>query len=337
LVQQKRLKSPKRLLKDLFEMKEMARPLFFPMIYRYASIVSRVSLEELLSRSDSLSRSLIMAQELFGYDAIMSNYDGYLGLERFNDTFSPASNTIIDNLISTKRISHVTGMPLTSPSEVGQIPVVLEAVEQICAVVGRDIPVMGVMNSPVTLLRMYLDDALDYFACHREDLKKPLDDAQGIVLDVIKAYCNMRVDVIWLIEENWTGMRPEDISWVKPIYETFWNVTRYYGVKTILSFHDYDTADIGKHFALGSDGIFFGGTKSQEIPPMSLAEHIDNSGICAGLACPYPASREEEQLLEGLIGAAHDIGRGFFLSTPFEVSLDTPIEWINGIVERITE
>jgi hypothetical protein len=337
VVQQKGQKSPKRLLKDLFEMKEMVRPLFFPMIYRYASMVSRIPLEGLLARSESLSRSLIMAQELFGYDAIMSNYDGYLGLERFNDTFSPASKNIIDDLVSTKRISHVTGMPLASPSEVGQVPIVLEATEQVCAVVGRDVPVMGVMNSPVTLLRMYFDNALDYFACHREDLQKPLNDAQGIVLDVVKAYCNMRIDVIWLIEENWTGMRPEDISWVKPIYETIWNVTRYYGVKTILGFHDYDIADIGKHFALGSDGVFFGGTKSREILPVSLAEQIDNSGICAGLACPYPASREEEQRLESLIGAAHDIGKGFFLSTPFEVSLDTPIEWINGVVERIKE
>lgn len=337
MVQQKRPKSPKGLLKDLFEMKEMARPLFFPMIYRYASIVSKIPLEGLLARSGSLSRSLIMAQELFGYDAIMSNYDGYLGLERFNDTCGPAGKDIIDNLISTKRISHVTGTPLALPSEVGQVPVVLEATEQICAVAGRDVPVMGVMNSPVTLLRMYLDNALDCFACHREDLQRLLNDAQGIVLDVIKAYCNMRVDVIWLIEENWAGMRPEDISWVKPIYETIWNVTRYYGVKTILGFHDYDTADLGKYFALGSDGVFFGGTKSLEIPPISLAEQIDNSGICAGLACPYPASPEEEQLLERLIEAAHNIGKGFFLSTPFEVSLDTPIEWINGVVERIKE
>lgn len=278
-----------------------------------------------------------MAQELFGYDGIMSNYDNYLDLESLGNAFDWVQKDAVENLISKKRISRVTGTALTSAAEVGRAPVVFEATEHICGVVGRDVPVIGVLNSPVTLVRMLLGSLFESFAAHREELKKPLGDTQGIVLNLIKAYCALRVDVVWLIEEDWTGMTREDIRWIKPIYETFWNVTRYYDVKTILGFHDYDTIDIDKCFALGSDGVFFGGSKSKQMSPLLLAERAERSGVCVGLACPYPAGQEGGQLLDDLVRSACDIGKGVFLSTPFEVTLDTPVEWINSIMDRIKD
>jgi uroporphyrinogen-III decarboxylase len=330
-------KSPKRLWKELFAHKDLQRPLFIPLVYTCASKVSKMSVGEMLSDAGSLSRSLMMAQELFGYDGIISNYDSYLELDLLGRSFDWVPRDIVEILLSKERFSPATGKIVKSLSEVGHMPVVFESTAQLCDVVGREIPVIGVINGPVTLVRMILGDRFDTRGERRQEIKGPLNDLQAIVLDLLKAYCDQRVDAVWLIEEDWAGITAEEIDWLKPLYQTFWNVTEYYDVRTIMAFHRYDSSDLEKYFRLGMNAVYFGGEEAFKISPRSLSAWIDKYSVCVGLACPYPESPEGTASLDSVISEVTDMGGGLFLSTPCEVGLETPVESINGIVERIRE
>jgi hypothetical protein len=328
-------KSAKKLFKDLVELKGMDRPLFIPLVYRYASRVSKMTVEEMLTQAGNLSRSLSMAQELFEYDGILSNYDTYLELDMLSRSFGWIKQDILTDLLERRRVSPVTGSSIGSVSEVGKVPVVFEATGHLCDVAGKDVPIIGVVNSPLTLVRTVLFEDGEPFAARREQMREPLNDTQAITLDLIKAYCDLRVDAVWLIEEDWTGMTDEDLEWVKPLYRTFWNVTQYYDVKGIMGWHRYDRAMVEKYFTLGADGVFFGGREAQDLPPSMVADLSAQYGCCAGLACPAPGDPGADERLDDLIRTISDTGAGLFLSTPFEVALETPVEWMNGIVERV--
>ncbi len=328
-------KSPKKLLKDLFDLKEISRPLFIPLIYRYASKVSKMSPEAMVKDPVALSRSLIMAQELFEYDAIVSNYDPYLELGGLERSLEWVRKDVLSDFLTKKRKSCITGRALESLDEIGQLPVIYEAVAHVCEIVGREIPVIGVLNSPVTLVRMITEEKYDSWGGHPEELREALNDAQAFVLDYIKAYCNHRVDAVWLIEEDWTFITPEDLEWLKPIYNTFWNVTQYYDVKSVMGFHDYEPSIVDHYFDLGADAVFLGGSKADKIPLSRVAEWVEKYGKPVGLGCPYPETLEANDRLGDLVDFIKDLGHGVFLSTCHEVPLNTSIDLINAIVERV--
>jgi uroporphyrinogen-III decarboxylase len=335
---QGRSKSPKRMLKDLFEMKEGARPLFIPLIYRYASRVSKIPLKEMLSDPASLSRSLTMAQELFEYDGIVTHYDSCLEMDFLARSFEWAEKEAIELFLTRERVNNnASTFPVRSAEEVGKIPVIFDATAQICEVVGRDIPVIGVLNGPVTLVRAILGESLPTMSGHHEEFRVPLGDTQAMVLDHIKAYCNHRVDVIWVIENDWSDMTPDDMEWLKPLYQTFWNVTQYYNVKSVMAFHRYDAGDMERYYSLGSDAVMFGGNQCRDLPLSSLAGWGERHGVCTGLACPYPEGAEGKEHVDSLVSTLRDMGKGFFLSSPCEVPFDTPVEWINAIVDKVRE
>jgi hypothetical protein len=327
-------KSPKRLIKDLFDLKETGRPLFFPLIYRYASKVSKLTVEEMLGDAGNLSRSLMMARDLFDYDAIFSHYDNYLEMEFVARSFDWADSGTAAGLLEHGRISRLTGTTLGSLSEIGQIPVVHEATSRVHEVVGREIPVIGVVNSPVTLAGIFLGNGSHSLADRRDALKGPLNDLHAFVVDLIKAYCDERVDVVWIIEEDWSGVSREDIEWLRPLYETFWNVASYFDVKTVLAFHHYNARDIEKLFSLGANGVYFGGEQASDIDFPTLHRLVDRYGACVGIGSPFPEG-EKRPVAHKLLSDIEEAGPGFFVSTPFEVPLDAPVEWLYDMVDRI--
>jgi len=329
-------KSVKKLFKDLFELRNMDRPLFIPLVYRYASRVSKMKVEEMLGKAENLSRSLSMAQGLFEYDGIISNYDSYLELDLLSRSFKWVKADIVTELLKQRRLDPSGESIEASMSTVGNVSVVFEATSHLCETVGRDVPIIGVVNSPLTIVRSVRGNSGETsFNSLREELRVSLNDTQAITLDLIKAYCDLRVDAVWLIEEDWTGMTEEDLEWVKPLYRTFWNVTQYYDVKGIMGWHQYEMSMLDKYFTLGADGVYFGGRDVLNISPAMISELSAQYGCCAGLGCMSPDNPKEEGRLEAVIQAISDTGVGLFLSTPYEVALDTPVEWINGVVERI--
>ncbi|MCL5957733.1 MAG: hypothetical protein M1358_00190, partial [Chloroflexi bacterium] len=330
--QRRKTESSKRLMRDLFDLKETSRPMFVPLIYRYASKISQVPVEEMLGNPNHLSRSLIMAQGLFGYDGIISSYDLHLEMEALGlnrALAGPAVQEAIEALrdrIAAGRLGEIVPKHARSLLDKGRIPAVLQSTAQLSEVVGREVPVIGVLSGPVTLLnRILYGDFAVLWREHRELLTEPLNDLRALVIELIKAYCEQHVDVIWLIEEDWAGVDAAELKQLRPFYRTFWNVTQYYDVKSILSFHSCNTCDAERYFALGADGIFFGDLRSRELPLSSLAKWAESYGVCVGLPCPYPEDEEQVRKLDDLVRAVANFGRGFFLSTPWEVPIGTPV------------
>ena len=67
--------SSKELSRGLFELRDLARVPFIPWVCSFAAQLEQVEIEEMLSDAGLLSRSLMNAQKLFGYDAIVSVFD----------------------------------------------------------------------------------------------------------------------------------------------------------------------------------------------------------------------------------------------------------------------
>lgn len=329
-------KSPKRLWKELFDHKALQRPLFIPLVYSYASRIGRMPVQEMLSDSTRLAKALMSAQELFGYDAVLSHYDPYLELELLGRSFEWVPKGVKEMVLSSARESAVTDRSITA-AEIPPVSLIFDAAAQMREVIGQDTPVIGVVNSPVTLLRMILMDRFSLTEADFNEMKSFLNDIQGIVLDLVKAYCNLRVDAIWLIEEDWDGITASEIERIRPIYQTFWNVLDYFDVRSIMAFHRYDIAELEKYFTIGADAVFFAGAQASDIALESLSVLMDRYEMCVGVACPFPDSEDRSARLDSILSQVMEAGRGFFLSTPWEVALGTPIESLTEMVERITE
>lgn len=329
-------KSPKRLWKDLFDHKEWQRPPFVPLVYSYASRIGKMSIQEMFSNSTHFAKALMSAQELFGYDAVLSHCDPYVELELLGRSFDWVPKDIKEMVLSSGRKSGITERSITA-AEVPPVSLIFDAAAEMREVIGQDTPVIGVVNSPVTLLRTILMDRFSLTEADFPEMKSFLNDIQGIVLDLVKAYCNLRVDAIWLIEEDWEGVTPSEIERIGPIYQTFWNVLEYFDVRSIMAFHRYDIAELEKYFTIGPDAVFFAGAQAFDIALESLSVLMDRYEMCVGVACPFPDSADRSARLDSILSQVMDAGSGFFLSTPWEVAPGTPIESLSAMVERITE
>ncbi len=339
---QRKPKTPKRLFRDLLDQNPTSRPPFIPLVYRYASKVSQIPADAMVRNPNQLSNSLIMAQQLFGYDGIISSYDLALETEAFGwEVFQPSTDSerqkeAARSLIASGKLGEALAGHLRPPLDRGRISTVQEATSQLCEIAGREVPVIGVVNSPVTLLNRALGGELvQLWREHHEQLADPMNRLRDCVLEFIKAYCERRVDAIWLVEEDWSGMGAEDIEWLRSFYNTFWNVTQYYDVKAIIAIHAYDPGQLESYFTMGADGIFLGNLGSLEIPLPSLMEWGERYGVSVGLPCPYPESPDPTRQLDSLVSSACDAGRGLFLSTPWEVPLETPADWIHNMVSMV--
>jgi uroporphyrinogen-III decarboxylase len=327
-------KTPKRLFKDLFDMKDMEYPPFIPLVYTYASRVSKMPVEEMLADPAGLSRSLIMSQELFDYDGVISHYDPCLEMEHLSQCCDWVPKEVSGQVRLRPGPSLITGRAL-SDRPVGSMPVVRESASLMSATIGKEVPVIGVLNGPVSLVRRILDEHRP-LSESKDALKGRLEDVQGPLVDFVKAYCNQGLDAIWMIEEDWGSVTERDMEWLQPVYATFFNVTRYFDMKAVVAFHNYDPANPDIYFSLGADALYFGGNKPEELPLKRLVDLVDRSGVCAGIGCPLPQGHQavsSEQLVENV----RDIGHGFFLSTSCEVDPETPPECLTAMVQMIKE
>jgi len=327
-------KTPKRLFKDLFDLKDMEYPPFIPLVYTYASRVSKMPVEEMLGDPTGLSRGLIMSQELFDYDGVISHYDPCLEMEHLSECCDWVPQEVSGQVRLRPGTSLITGRAL-SDRPAGSMPVVLESASLVSATIGKEVPVIGVLNGPVSLVRRILDEHRPL--CESKDaLKGRLEDVQGPLVDFVKAYCNQGLDAIWMIEEDWGSVTERDMEWLQPLYATFFNVTGYFDVKAVVAFHNYDPSHPDIYFSLGADALYFGGGKSEELPLKELSDLVDRSGVCVGIGCPLPQDCQavsDTQLIENVKG----IGHGFFLSTCFEVDPEVPPERLTAMVQAVKE
>ena len=73
--------SSRELVKGLFQLRELPKAPIIPWLCSFAARLEQVQPEEMLSDAGTLSRSLINAQKLFGYDAIANIFDPSLEAE----------------------------------------------------------------------------------------------------------------------------------------------------------------------------------------------------------------------------------------------------------------
>jgi uroporphyrinogen-III decarboxylase len=73
--------SSKERVQRLFERKETGRVPFIPWVSGFAARLEQLPLEDMLSDAGLLSRALLNARTLYGYDAIISIFDQSLEAE----------------------------------------------------------------------------------------------------------------------------------------------------------------------------------------------------------------------------------------------------------------
>jgi uroporphyrinogen decarboxylase len=319
------VQSSKELVGNLFQLRDLNRIPFIPWIGRFAAQLEQIDTEEMLSDAGALSRALINAQKLFGYDAVATPLDPSLEAEACGCPIEWGGPSDMPT---------VTGGPLADPANLdtngfekrGRVPVVLEAVRRINAIRGKEVAVIGVVTGPLTLARHlrgggFLSDA-------PAEATKTIAISGGVALKLARLYCEAGADVIAIADETLGQIEPAQCQLVAPPLRSIWNVVHFYNARSILITRGCRREHVDPLLALGADGVVISGDVDYAV----LAKRAAERKTC--WARPTP----ESALIEGGLPPADLLatrGKGFFLSTEWDVPYEASVDRMNDVMRAI--
>jgi len=124
-----------------------------PMVFGYAANAAGISLKDALTQTDALVSSQIIAQRLFGYDAVHVYGGSVTEVESFGVplVFPETDYPYIDPDYKPVNEDALADQPLPDPTRHGRMPYLLKSVKTLRQEIGRQVPVVAVVTGPVTV------------------------------------------------------------------------------------------------------------------------------------------------------------------------------------------
>lgn len=319
--------SSKELVRSLFQFRDLSRIPFLPWMGRFAAQLEQVDVKEMLCDPGALSRALLNAQRLFGYDAIATVIDPTLEAEACGCSIEwggPGD------------LPAVTGHPLTEAKDLdftgfekrGRVPVVLEALKRINAIRGKEIAIVGVVTGPLTLARHLRGDAL--LSDPTPDAAKTVALAGSVALKLARSYCEAGVDVIAIADEMLGQAEPSRCQLAAAPLRSIWNVVHFYNAHSLLVTRHARPEHVEPLLGLGADGVVLSG----ELDQAELARAAAAWRQCCGYPVPDAALREGGAPAANLPPVR---GKGLFLSTEWDVPYEASVDRMNDVMRMIAD
>ena len=318
-------------------MRDLPKVPFVPWVGSFAAQLEQIQIEIMLSDAGSLSRALINAQKLFGYDAIVAAFDLSLEAEACGCRIDWGNGESLPAVVSHPLSEGATieDMDISSFEKRGRLPVVLEATKRIRAIRGKDVAVIGVITGPLTLARHLKGDA---FA---EDLNQSSERAAKVIaatgniaLKLCRSYCELGVDVIAIADEMLGQVNPDQIQTLAAPLRSIWNVARYYNVHSLIVTKDCRQEHIEPILGLQADGVALSGDLDYaQLGDMALKRNSCYAGIV-----PDSLLLETSLPAENCLKDSPSLrGKGFFLSTEWEVPYATDVNKMHEVMQTIRD
>ncbi len=327
----------KELVKGLFEHKDLTQIPFIPWVCSFAAKLEQVPVQTMLSDAGTLSRALINAHKLFGYDAIVNIFDPGLEAEACGCKLDWPDTGALPEVVShpLSEGAAVYDLDTSDFENQGRIPVVLEATKRLNIIKGKEVAIAGVITGPLTLARHLKGEALI------DDLNQGNDEAEDIIeaagsigLKLCRSYCEIGMDLIVVAEET-PGRLGTRISQVlaSPL-RSIWNVAGFYNVNTLLLSKGCSEEYIEPILDLQADGIALSGNMDYS----RLKDAALERNCCFAGSIPLSVLLDEASLVEDTVKECLVIkDKGFFLSTDWEIPYETNVNNMHEVMRVIRD
>jgi uroporphyrinogen decarboxylase len=327
----------KELFANVFQMKRLSRLPFIPWISSFAAKTEQVPVRKMFSDATLLSRSLQNAQKLFGYDGITIAFDPTLEAEACGCEIKWSDVEELPVVIChpLSEGSEIGDLDISEIEKKGRIPVALETVKRISMLKGKEIAILGVVTGPLTLARFLRGDSfISELENPSQETMELIELAQKVNLKLSNAYCKQGVDAVVIAEKSLGELRPDLIhTMIAPVFQTLWNVTRYYNAYSIILTRDCSEKQIEPIFQLQADGVVISGNIDQG----TIRDTAIKYNRCFSINIPCSALLGTQADLNDVLRRclSTEERKGFFLSAEWEVPYDTPATNIHEIMKSI--
>ena len=329
--------SSKELSRGLFELRDLARVPFIPWVCSFAAQLEQVEIEEMLSDAGLLSRSLMNAQKLFGYDAIVSVFDTSLEAEACGCKLDWSEAEALPRVVShpLSEGASIEGLDISNFDKRGRVPAILEATKRLTIIRGKEVAIIGMITGPLTLARHLKGEALVTDLNQGKEAAAKLVTLAGTVgLKLCRAYCELGVDAIVIAEEMLGQINPKSYQALVAPLRSIWNVAKFYGVHSLILSKECAEEHIEPILGLQADGIAITGS----LDYTRLRDAALKRNCCYARSITSSA-------LQGTLSQAGDYTReclsakskGLLLSTEWEVPYATNVNNIHEVMRIIRE
>ncbi|MCL1852769.1 MAG: uroporphyrinogen decarboxylase [Peptococcaceae bacterium] len=129
-----------------------------PLVFGYAANAAGISLKDALTKAEALASSQLLAQKLFGYDAVYVYGGSVLEVESLGAplVFPKTDYPYLDPDYRPGNLNERLDQPLPDPTRHSRMPILLQAAKVLRQEIGRQVPVVGVVTGPVTVAAQVL-------------------------------------------------------------------------------------------------------------------------------------------------------------------------------------
>ncbi len=324
--------SSKELVRGLFQLKDIPRVPFIPWVCSFAAQLEQVPVKAMLSEAGALSRGLINAQKLFGYDAIVNIFDPSLEAEACGCKVDWSEDGALPRVVS-----HPLGdgaaiedLDISNIENQGRLPVVIETTKRLNIIKGKDLAIIGLITGPLTLAgHLRGGNLITELNQDSEEAMKVVTLAGSIGLKLCRLYCELGVDVIVIAEEMVGQLHPGRVQAALAPLRSIWNVAGFYNVHTLILSSGCTGDHLEPVLGLQADGLALSGEIGDNQLRDASVKHnkcysgsITESALCG-------SSSETGEFTRGLLSRR---GKGFFLSTEWEVPFGTSVKNMHEVM-----
>lgn len=311
--------SSKELVRNLLNLKEVSGIPFIPWVCSFAAQLEQIHVEEMLSDPGLLSSSLLNAQELFAYDAIVNIFDPSLEAEACGCEVEWGQDESLPRVVSHPLQEGATtdSIDLGSLDKRGRVPVVLEATKRMILIRGKQVAVIGVTTGPVTLATHLAGESLvNDLNEGSEEAVKIIGACAGIALALCRKYGELGVDAVAIADDMLAHVRPDRYSALASPLRSIWNVLKFYGVRSLLVSRSNDPEAVPRALGLQADGLSLGGAVNPSLIKDAAVERKSCYGVPLPTAALVGSPTDAADMARNCLSVK---GKGFFLSTDWEV------------------
>ena len=327
--------SSRELVKNLFQLRDLPRIPFIPWVCSFAAQLEQVQIEEMLSEPGLLSSSVLNAQELFGYDAIVNVFDTSLEAEACGCEVDWGEEGSLPKVVShpLEEGANIDNLDVANVEKRGRIPTVLEATKRLKIIRGKQVAIIGMVTGPLTLAgHLSGDSFLDEFNRGSDEAVRAVAAAASVALKLSKQYCELGVDAVVMVDEMFGQIDNQRYQNLVGPLKSVWNVTKFYGVKSLLLTRASNVDSLSPIFSLQADGVVISG----DVDCKGARDMALDRKLCYGVGIPTSVFLGETSAIGDSVKECLPVVRkGSFLSTEWDIPYSTNVNAMHEVMSSV--